>query len=43
MVELGSSGEIKRDAFLHYLLGANIILLLIASMLAFGAAKAMYF
>ena len=33
----------KRDAFFYYLLVANIILLVIVSVLVFGAVKTVYF
>ena len=43
MVEQGSNGEVKRDAFFYYLLVANVVLLLIVGVLVFGAVKTVYF
>lgn len=43
MVEQERNGEVTRDVFFYYLLVANIILLLIVSVLVFGAVKAVYF
>lgn len=39
----GGGSAAKRDAFFHYLLVANIVLLIIVGVLVFGAVKTVYF